>query len=145
MLLCADLYILQEHGRTFANYRSTCAFISSVRMQEEMLSYRLLIFVNDQIYFQCPCAIYNEELNWSRKPLTDSSKDGQNNASLFSTLLSEGNTNFGDFSIMIMYFSLRNLTFPTDTSEQHKKYYESIPSIQVCIVPRVCLLHLNSR
>jgi hypothetical protein len=42
---------------------------NATRMQEEIISPRLLVFVDGQVYYRCANAHYSEALNWPEKPL----------------------------------------------------------------------------
>jgi hypothetical protein len=79
------------------------------RMQEEILSNRLLVFINGQVYFQCSYSLYSEALNWAGKQLPGF----QHNSSSYCMLLTES-TEFRQFSMLITYYMSRELSFPND-------------------------------
>jgi len=79
-------------------------------MQEEILSNRLLVFINGQVYFQCPNDLYSEALNWPGRTL----RGFQHSDSLYSTIFSMSTADFGDFSTMITYYMSRNFSFQND-------------------------------
>jgi hypothetical protein len=80
-------------------------------MQEEILSNRLLFFIDGQVYLQCPRNLYNEALNWGDEPV----RGLQHMGSLYSQIFgSESGTDFYDYSAIVMYYMCRNLTFSSD-------------------------------
>lgn len=83
-------------------------------MQEEVLSNRILIFVNGQVYFRCALADYNEEQNWRGRDLVDSSQGGWQRASLYGEIFSKEKADFEDLRLMIMDYTTRDMTFSRD-------------------------------
>ncbi|KAE9379659.1 HET-domain-containing protein [Stipitochalara longipes BDJ] len=80
-------------------------------MQEEVISHRILVFINGQIYFHCKASHFTEALNWAGKPLQDLSSS---DASLYNTIFLGSKVDFDDFSILLMYYMLRKLSFQND-------------------------------
>jgi hypothetical protein len=78
-------------------------------MQEEILSQRLLVFVSDQVYFQCPYSLYSEAMNWPGLNLQVLNPA----ASLYHRVLQDP-VSFTNFSILIRYYMSRNLSFQND-------------------------------
>ncbi|KAI9688356.1 MAG: hypothetical protein M1822_001305 [Bathelium mastoideum] len=86
-------------------------------MQEELLSSRLLIFVNNQVYFRCEQALYSEEMNWQGVRLTNSSLVDGSDASIFSWIVALRTglaTSFWAFSMMMRHYTKRKLTYSAD-------------------------------
>jgi hypothetical protein len=79
-------------------------------MQEEILSNRLLVFINDQVYFQCSCDLYSEALNWPGRKL----QGLQESASLYNMIFKHSLANFRHFSTLISYYMSRNFSFQND-------------------------------
>jgi hypothetical protein len=82
-----------------------------VRMQEEIISPRLLVFVDGQVYFRCGNSHYSEALNWPGKPLHDLLNSV---GSLYYTIFSMSEASFQSFSTILMYYMLRKLSYETD-------------------------------
>jgi hypothetical protein len=80
-------------------------------MQEELLSRRVLVFIDSQVYWICGYSYISEALNMSGKPLQIRSHPDR---SLYHTLLKEQKTDFGDFSTLISYYLPRQLSFEGD-------------------------------
>lgn len=80
-------------------------------MQEEVISLRLLVFIDGQIYFSCDSSHYSEAMNWSGKPLRDLF---YSRASAYNAILKNPKADFRDFSALMMYYMLRRLTFQND-------------------------------
>jgi hypothetical protein len=81
-------------------------------MQEEIISPRILVFIDGQVYYRCAKSYYSEALNWPGKPLHD-----QVNCigSMYHTIFArDDNTDFQDFSTMLMYYKLRKLSYQSD-------------------------------
>jgi len=79
-------------------------------MQEEILSNRMLVFIDGQVYFHCPMGLFTEAMNWSDRRLQNTSPAG----SLYSTIFSDTEAAFSDFTIMIMYYTTRSIGFQND-------------------------------
>lgn len=80
-------------------------------MQEELLSTRILVFINSQVYYHCSRSHYSESLTWPGNPLLDQEISM---GSLFHRILKLPQTSFSDFSLMIRYYTLRKLSFQSD-------------------------------
>jgi len=92
----------------FINLRSYLGLLTLTRMQEEVLSNRTLIFVNNQVYFRCRRTEYSEELNWSGK--MDRGPQGS-----LQTILSDNTADFTRWTTLIYYYSRRKPSFVDDT------------------------------
>jgi hypothetical protein len=79
-------------------------------MQEEILSRRLLVFINGQVYYQCANGEFSEAQNWSGQRRPSSGL----HVSLYSTLLLYPDITFSQFSTMITYYTSRTLSFQND-------------------------------
>ena len=81
------------------------------RMQEEIISPRLLVFIDGQVYYRCTESHYSEALNWPKKPLHDQySAIG----SLQYEIFRGPKASFQEFSIMLTYYLVRKLSFQSD-------------------------------
>jgi hypothetical protein len=81
-------------------------------MQEEVLSTRLLFFIDGQLFFRCARDSYSEALNWGNNPL----RHLPHPASLYNEIFADEvkGADFFDFSMIVMYYTSRNLTFDRD-------------------------------
>lgn len=79
-------------------------------MQEEILSRRLLVFINGQVYYQCANDEFSEAQNWPGQSRPSSGL----HVSLYSTLLLFPHSIFGQFSTMLTYYTSRTLGFQDD-------------------------------
>jgi hypothetical protein len=79
-------------------------------MQEEILSSRMLVFIDGQVYFHCPMDLLTEAMNWSGRRLQYTSPVG----SLYYTIFPETEAAFSEFTIMIMYYTTRSIGFQND-------------------------------
>lgn len=78
-------------------------------MQEEVLSRRILFFINDQIYFRCQECTFSEAMNIPGQPL----KNYNRNFSLYPMLLTNAD-GFSDFTYLILYYTARSLSHDSD-------------------------------
>lgn len=60
-------------------------------MQEEIISPRLLVFIDGQVYYSCAKSHYSEALNWPGRPLYD---QYHSIASLYSSIFTDSVANF---------------------------------------------------
>ena len=77
-------------------------------MQEELCSSRILVFVNDQVYFRCQQSTFNENMQIEGRP-------GNHEQSY--TLMSDIFRNpidFSNFEDLILYYARRDMTYLTD-------------------------------
>lgn len=79
-------------------------------MQEEVLSRRLLVFINGQVYFRCPVGDVSEARNWSSHCVESPGSP----VSLYSTLLKDPKQAFCEFGFIITYYTSRKLSYQTD-------------------------------
>ena len=79
-------------------------------MQEELCSPRLLVFINNQVYFRCRTETYSEETLHATTP-----SDQWESFSLMPNLSRHpANIQFNDFSVLIKYYAFRKFTYPSD-------------------------------
>lgn len=79
-------------------------------MQEEVLSRRLLAFVDNQIYYRCQEEDYAEIMNSVDQPV----KAFDTQLSIFAIMLRE-EMDFRNFSTVILYYGIRQLSYERDT------------------------------
>ncbi|KAF2095083.1 HET-domain-containing protein [Rhizodiscina lignyota] len=81
-------------------------------MQEEILSNRHLIFVNNQVFFQCQFGLFSEAMNARGQELVNF----EHPASIYAGVLRDpDDASFTDFSVSMMLYGQRNLTYQSDT------------------------------
>ncbi|KAF2669396.1 HET-domain-containing protein [Microthyrium microscopicum] len=78
-------------------------------MQEEILSNRMLVFINNQVYFKCQRNLYSEAMNAPDHQLV-----GFNHSASLYEVLMRGHVEFTDFSTLIMYYGYRQFSYESD-------------------------------
>jgi hypothetical protein len=81
------------------------------RFQEQVLSKRTLIFVNEMMYFRCRQCI------WSEETTDDDSPQRMNESyrgSLLQLALDPDESALGSYNILVQYYSRRELTYESD-------------------------------
>jgi hypothetical protein len=81
-------------------------------MQEELLSTRILVFIDSQVYYRCSRSHYSESLTLPENPLFN---QRHSLGSMFYGVFAWHKAIFEDFSIIVRYYTLRKLSFQSDT------------------------------
>ncbi|QDS70265.1 hypothetical protein FKW77_007657 [Venturia effusa] len=79
-------------------------------MQEELLSRRLLVFINGQVYFRCPEGEISEERNWALSCVQSPTQM----VSVYSQLLTDSEGAFDQFALITTYYTSRSLSYQND-------------------------------
>jgi hypothetical protein len=99
---------LDARVKSFAEANSPA---NVTRMQEEVLSTRILVFIDSQVYYRCSRSHYSESLTSPENPLLD---QRQSLGSMFYGIFAGPKAIFNDFSIIVRYYTVRKLSFQSD-------------------------------
>ena len=80
-------------------------------MQEELLSKRVLIFVNGQVYWKCGYSYISEVYNLKGRPIQDRANSV---GTLAYAIMKDETAAYEEYSTLILYYMSRRLTYDTD-------------------------------
>lgn len=80
-------------------------------VQEEIISPRILVFIDSQVYYHCRQSYYSELLTFPEKPLRG---QGLSRGSMYQMILRSPQAAFDEFSAVLLYYTRRKLSFQND-------------------------------